>query len=100
MIAVMVIIELLIINTVVQLASGKRLFENKPKDMKQLLKGPLYMLRVAIIMFLIITTYYLLNRMFFVPTEPFLFGFLYSIYYLLVESIEKIIFKEKEIKGV
>ena len=105
LIAIMVLADIVIVNPVIRLASGKRVFGEEKKGAMFVLSMPLHIIKVTSIMLLIVGTYFLLNTFFIrvysldtqhvpVPLEPFLFGFLYGLYYFVFDIVIKFI-KEK-----
>jgi len=102
LIAAMVISDILIVNPVIRMASGRRAFGEEKKGAAFVLSLPLHIVKVTAIMMLIVGTYYLLNVFFIrvfaldassvpVPLEPILFGVIYGLYYLLFDIIQKFI---------
>ena len=111
LIALMVIADIVIVNPVIRLASGKRVFGEEKKGAMFVFSLPLQFLKVTAIILLMVGTYFLLNMLFIsvfsldsnsvpVPLEPILFGVLYGLYYLAFNTVIKIIkgklFPEKE----
>ena len=100
LVAIMVLCDIIIVNPIIRMASGKRVFGEEKKGTMFFLSLPFHFLRVAAIMALIIGTYYFINVFFIrifsmeesavpVPLEPFLFGIMYGLYYLLFETAYK-----------
>jgi len=94
LIVVMILADLLIINPVLRLVSGKRVFDSSKSGPDLFLGGILHIAKVSSIMVLVVITYYFLNVLFIrifamdensvpVPLEPLLFGILYGLYYFL-----------------
>jgi hypothetical protein len=107
LIIVMVLCDLLIVNPVIRMATGQKALGEEKRAWMLILKGPLNIIRVMAIMLLIVGSYYVLNtaiiRMFGmdenmvpVPLEPILFGILYGLYYLLIETMLKLIFRKRK----
>ena len=101
LIFLMVITDMLIVNPVIRLVSGKRLWGDEKPGWRLFLKTPLNIIRVTILVLLIVQTYYLLNVFFIhvygldedvvpVQLEPILFGFMYGLYYFLYNLIIKV----------
>ena len=95
LIVVMVICDLVIVNPVIRLASGKKVIGDEKKGWRLFLGGPLHIVKVVALILLVMETYYFLNVFFIrvfgldensvaVPLEPILFGILYGLYYLLL----------------
>jgi heme/copper-type cytochrome/quinol oxidase subunit 2 len=103
LIIIMVLGELFVINPVIRLASGKKVIGEERKGAMLLLHRPLHVMKVTIIIWLIVMTYYVMNAAIIsiysldeqsvpVHLEPILFGILYGLYYLLYDFIVKITF--------
>jgi len=97
LVAIMVLADIIIVNPVIRLASGKRVFGEEKKGAMFVFSLPLHMIKVTVIMLIIVGTYFLLNTFFIrvfsldtqsvpVPLEPLLFGFLYGLYYLIFDT--------------
>jgi hypothetical protein len=97
LIAAMVIGDILIVNPIIRMASGKRVFGEEKTGIMFVFSLPLNIIKVTAIMLLIVRTYYFLNVFFIrllgidenyvpVPLEPILFGILYGLYYLFFET--------------
>jgi hypothetical protein len=112
LIAIMVLADLFIVNPVIRLAGGKRAFniEDK-KSFMFLLGGFLHVIKITALILLIVQTYYCLNIFCInifnmdensvpVPLEPFLFGILYGLYYLLFDIVLKFITGRKHEKSI
>ena len=104
LIAVMIICDIVIVNPVIRMASGKRVFGEEKKGLMFIFSLPLHFIKVAAIMVLVVGTYYFLNifaiKIFSldenhvsVPLEPILFGIIYGLYYLLFDIIYSFIYK-------
>jgi|GEM_PF-1834855 len=94
----MIVCDVLIVNPVIRLLSGKKALGDKKTGVQLFLGVPLHIARVLAIMLLIVQTYYFLNVFFIhihdldpdsvpVPLEPVLFGILYGIYYFIFDII-------------
>ncbi|MCL2804626.1 MAG: hypothetical protein FWD26_01635 [Treponema sp.] len=105
LIAIMVIADIVIVNPVIRMASGKRVFGEEKKGLMFVFSLPLHIIKVTAIMAIIVITYYYINVIFIrlfsldeaavpVPLEPFLFGFLYGVYYLLLETAYEFVIKK------
>jgi hypothetical protein len=102
LIAIMIFCDLLIVNPVIRLATGKRAFlDEGKKSVTLFFSGMLHILKVTGIMLIVVATYYFLNVFFIrvmgldessvpVPLEPLLFGILYGLYYLLFDITGKL----------
>jgi hypothetical protein len=102
LIVIMIICDLIIVNPVIRLATGRKIFGDEKKGWRLFLGGPLHAAKVAALIILIMETYYFLNVFFIrafgmeqdtvaVPLEPVLFGILYGLYYLLFDFAGKLI---------
>jgi len=100
LILVMVLCDIIIVNPVIRLASGKRILGDEPLGWRLFVKRPLHIVKVVLLIILIVHTYYFLNvvsiRAFGldqdavpVPLEPILFGTLYGLYYLFFDLLLK-----------
>ncbi|MDR2701679.1 MAG: hypothetical protein LBB72_04540 [Spirochaetaceae bacterium] len=109
LILLMILGDMLIVNPVIRLASGKRALGEAKSSSAFLTGGLLHAAKVSFIMLFIVITYYFLNVLFIrflnldtqsvpVPLEPLLFGILYGLYYLFFEVAGKFIIKNKEEK--
>ena len=105
LIAIMILCDVIIVNPVIRLASGKRIFGGEKKGFMFIFSLPLHFIKVAVIMILVVGTYYFLNvfaiKIFSldenhvpVPLEPILFGIIYGLYYLLFDIIYNFIYKK------
>jgi hypothetical protein len=106
LIAVMIFCDLLIVNPMIRLASGKRAFpggDGEKKGVTLFISGLFHIVKVTGIMLIVVATYYFLNMFFIhilgldetsvpVPLEPILFGVLYGLYYLLFDTTGKLLF--------
>jgi hypothetical protein len=102
LIGVMIICDIVIVNPVIRMISGKRIFDNEKKGIMFVLSLPLNIVKVTVLMLLVVCTYYYLNIVFIhlfsldkefvpVPLEPILFGIFYGLYWLLFEITGKYI---------
>ena len=109
LIALMILCDIIIVNPVIRMVSGKRVFGEEKKGLSFVFSLPLQFIRVAVIMVLVVGTDYYLNvfaiRIFSldenqvpVPLEPILFGILYGLYYLLFDIIYNLISRSKHEK--
>jgi len=98
LVAIMILCDIIIVNPVIRMAGGKRVFGEEKKGIMFILSLPLHFIKVAAIMALVVGTYYFLNvfaiRVFSldenqvpVPLEPVLFGVIYGLYYLLFDIV-------------
>jgi hypothetical protein len=104
LIAIMIFCDLLIVNPIIRLASGKRAFPGVDGEgITLFISGLFHILKVTGIMLIVVATYYFLNVFFIrilgldensvpVPLEPLLFGILYGLYYLLFDIAGKLLF--------
>jgi len=104
LVAIMILCDIIIVNPVIRMAGGKRIFGEEKKGLMFVFSLPLHFIKVTAIMALVVGTYYFLNvlaiRIFSleenqvpVPLEPILFGILYGLYYLLFDIIYNLILK-------
>ena len=102
LIFVMIVCELMIVNPVIRLLSGRRVLGDA-RGWRLVLGVPLHIVKVSVLVMLIVQTYYFMNIFFIgnfemeedavpVPLEPILFGILYGIYHLVLEVIVKRVF--------
>jgi hypothetical protein len=107
LIGIMIICDLVIVNPVIRMASGKRIIGEEKKGVMFILSLPLHIIKVTAIMLFIVGTYYILNVFFIrifaqdvnsvpVPLEPVLFGIFYGLYWLLFEITKEFILVLKE----
>ena len=107
LILLMILGDMLIVNPVIRLASGKRALGEAKSNSAFLIGGLLHAAKVIFIMLLIVTTYYFLNVLIIrtfnldtqsvpVPLEPLLFGIMYGFYYLFLEIAGEFIIKSFE----
>ena len=108
LVVVMVIADIVIVNPVIRMASGKPVFGEERKGALFIFSLPLHFLKVTAIMALLIGTYYFLNVFFIrvfaldpmsvpLPLEPLLFGILYGLYYFCFEICYNFIRQKLEI---
>jgi len=110
LIAIMILCDIVIVNPVIRMASGKRVFGEEKEGALFVFSLPLHFIKVAAIMILIVATYYYINvfaigifsldeNYVALPLEPILFGIFYGLYYLLfdivINFISKKIFPQK-----
>jgi hypothetical protein len=112
LIAVMVLGDIIIVNPVIRLAGGGRAFNyEEKKPFMFLLGGLFHAVKVTALILLIVQTYYFINVFCInifkmdensvpVPLEPFLFGILYGLYYLLFDIIQNLFTGRKHEKSV
>jgi hypothetical protein len=100
LILLMILGDILIVNPVIRLASGKRALGEAKSSSAFLTGGLFHAAKISFIMLLIVITYYFLNILLIrilnldtqsipVPLEPLLFGILYGLYYLFLEVTGK-----------
>jgi len=115
LIGIMILADIIIVNPIIRMASGQRVFGEEKKGFQFVFSLPLHILKVTAIMALIVFTYYLINVSFIrifsldessvpVPLEPILFGIIYGLYYLLFDIcfsfVSDKIFKRKNKENI